>query len=59
MTRMSDTARKAALAADLKAMFKSLEARPIPGGIRSVVDQLDQGSTPSDARIEAVDRKAS
>ncbi len=52
MTRMSATARKAALASDLKAIFKSLEARPVPGAILSVVDQLDQGSTRSGATIK-------
>lgn len=43
MARKSDSAKKAALAADLKAMFKTLESRPVPGSIRSVADQLDEG----------------
>lgn len=43
MARRSDSAKKAALAADLEAMFKTLEARPVPSVIRSVVDQLDEG----------------
>ena len=45
MPRKSDTAKKAALASDLTAMFKALEARPVPDAIRSVVDQLDEGET--------------
>ncbi|WP_165837258.1 hypothetical protein [Phenylobacterium hankyongense] len=27
----------------LRGMFKSLQARPVPGHINSVVDQLDEG----------------
>lgn len=43
MARKSDIAKTAAVASDLKTMFKTLEARPIPGAILSVVDQLDEG----------------
>lgn len=27
----------------LKGMFKALQSRPVPGRLRSVVDQLDEG----------------
>jgi hypothetical protein len=43
MARKSDTAKTAAMASELKAMFKALEDRPVPGSILSVVDQLDEG----------------
>ena len=44
MTRKtSQPARRAALAANLKQMFRSLSARPVPDTITSVVDQLDEG----------------
>jgi hypothetical protein len=35
--------RLSALNKALRGMFKSLQARPVPGNIRSVVDQLDDG----------------
>lgn len=50
MARKSDTAKTAALASDLKAMFKTLEARPVPGTILSVVDQLDDGEVKPEPR---------
>jgi hypothetical protein len=51
MTRKSDAEKKAALASDLQAMFQTLEARPVPDAIRSVVDQLDDGQAqPKPAR---------
>lgn len=43
MARKSEAERKASAEAELKAMFRSLEARPVPDTIRSVVDQLDEG----------------
>lgn len=45
MSRKSEAAKKAAVASDLKAMFKTLEGRPVPGAILSVVDQLDEGGS--------------
>jgi hypothetical protein len=44
MPRKSDPTTKAAVTSKLKAMFKTLEARPMPDTIRSVVDQLDDGA---------------
>ena len=38
--------RKTMLENALKGMFKSLQARPVPDRLRSVVDQLDQGEAP-------------
>lgn len=35
---------KQALDKGLKAMFRALEARPLPDRLRSVVDQLDEGA---------------
>lgn len=54
MARKSQSQKKAALAADLKGMFKTLEARPVPGAILSVVDQLDEGDA---SRVPAATRK--
>lgn len=45
MPRKTDAEKKAALGAELKAMFETLEARPVPDTIRSVVDQMDEGQT--------------
>ncbi|MET0274814.1 MAG: hypothetical protein ABW360_17645 [Phenylobacterium sp.] len=36
----------AALNKALQGMFRSLQSRPVPGPIRSVVDQLDEGEKP-------------
>lgn len=33
----------------LKAMFRTLEARPAPDRLRSVAEQLDEGETPARA----------
>lgn len=35
----------AAVTSKLQAMFKTLESRPTPDTIRSLVDQLDDGAT--------------
>lgn len=42
MTRKRE--RAAALDASLKGMFRALQARPLPDRLRSVVEQLDDGS---------------
>lgn len=48
MAQKSEAAREAAVDQDLKAMFRTLETRPVPDNIRSVVDQLDEGeATPA------------
>jgi hypothetical protein len=53
MTRKtSEPARRAALAAHLKQMFRSLSARPVPDRIRSVVDQLDDGEVSAPPKTE-------
>lgn len=44
MPRKTDSKTKAAVTNKLQAMFKTLEARPLPDTIRSVVDQLDDGA---------------
>jgi hypothetical protein len=43
MAQKSETARTTTVDEELKAMFRTLEARPVPDTIRSVVDQLDEG----------------
>lgn len=43
MSQKSEAEKKTAVEQDLKAMFRTLEARPVPDTIRSVVDQLDEG----------------
>jgi hypothetical protein len=39
-----------ALERALKGMFRTLQNRPVPDRLRSVVDQLDEGDGPADAR---------
>jgi hypothetical protein len=46
MPRNSADARTTALDQALRELFRSVEGRPIPGHIRSIVDQLDQGPEP-------------
>jgi hypothetical protein len=40
----ADGQKASALSRTLRGMFKSLEARPVPDRLRSVVDQLDDGA---------------
>ncbi|HEY0437707.1 MAG TPA: hypothetical protein VGC92_13785 [Phenylobacterium sp.] len=51
MGRTRDKAeRLAAVGAQLKAMFRSLEQRPAPQALRDVVDQLDAPPAPPPRR---------
>lgn len=45
---MTASRREKASALDktLKGMFRALQSRPVPGHLRSVVDQLDEGEAP-------------
>jgi hypothetical protein len=43
MAQKSEAVKKTAVEQDLKSLFRTLEARPVPDTIRSVVDQLDEG----------------
>ena len=40
---MADREKASALENALKGMFRSLQSRPMPDRLRSVVDQLDEG----------------
>jgi hypothetical protein len=40
---VADREKVSALEKALKGMFRSLQSRPVPDRIRSVVDQLDEG----------------
>jgi hypothetical protein len=42
-----EDARRKALGEKLKAMFRSLERRPVPEALRDVVDQLEPGAPPA------------
>lgn len=46
----ADVAKLEALDKGLKGMFRALSGRPVPDTIRSVVDQLDEGDKPADAK---------
>jgi hypothetical protein len=46
MPRNSADARTTALDKALRGLFRSMETRPIPSHLRSIVDQLDQGPEP-------------
>lgn len=41
--KKTDETASARLTKTLRGLFKSLEARPVPDRLRSVVDQLDDG----------------
>lgn len=53
MPRKSALRPTAAVTSKLRAMFKTLESRPVPDTIRSLVDQLDDGETVSSAPKKA------
>ena len=42
-TTVAEREKASVLQAALKALFRSLQNRPVPDRIRSVVDQLDEG----------------
>ena len=42
---VADREKASALEKALKGMFRSLQNRPVPDRLRSVVDQLDEGET--------------
>ncbi len=46
-------ARRKALEAKLKAMFRNVEQRPVPEALRDVVDQLDAADAPARAAKKA------
>jgi hypothetical protein len=46
MAGKADREKHVTLEKGLKRMFRSLEDRPLPDRLRSVVDQLDEGDQP-------------